>query len=90
MFAQMRAERRRFAAKFQAEGERDASRIRAEASLEAERFERTVTRQRPVSAANPPHTLRRRTPTRIASTRSSIGSRARSNPSRSSSREARR
>jgi membrane protease subunit HflC len=35
VFAQMRAERRQFAAKFQAEGERDASRIRSEATLEA-------------------------------------------------------
>ena len=35
VFAQMRAERKQFAAKYQAEGEREASRIRAEASLEA-------------------------------------------------------
>ena len=35
VFAQMRAERRQFATKFQAEGEREASKIRAEASLEA-------------------------------------------------------
>jgi membrane protease subunit HflC len=35
VFAQMRAERRQFAAKFQAEGEREASRIRSEATLEA-------------------------------------------------------
>jgi membrane protease subunit HflC len=38
VFAQMRAERRQFAAKFQAEGEREASRIRAEANLEAARI----------------------------------------------------
>jgi modulator of FtsH protease HflC len=35
VFDQMRAERRQFAAKFQAEGEREASRIRSEAQLEA-------------------------------------------------------
>jgi membrane protease subunit HflC len=35
VFEQMRAERRQFAAKFQAEGEREASRIRSEAELEA-------------------------------------------------------
>ena len=35
VFDQMRAERRQFAAKFQAEGEREASRIRSEAELEA-------------------------------------------------------
>jgi len=35
VFAQMRAERKQFAARYQAEGEREASRIRAEASLEA-------------------------------------------------------
>jgi membrane protease subunit HflC len=35
VFAQMRAERKQFAAKYQAEGEREASRIRAEASLQA-------------------------------------------------------
>ena len=35
VFDQMRAERRQFAAKFQAEGEREASRIRSEADLEA-------------------------------------------------------
>jgi modulator of FtsH protease HflC len=38
VFDQMRAERRRFAAKFQAEGEREASRIRSEAELEAARI----------------------------------------------------
>jgi membrane protease subunit HflC len=38
VFEQMRAERRQFAAKFQAEGERDASRIRSEAELEAARI----------------------------------------------------
>jgi len=35
VFQQMRAERRQFAAKFDAEGEREASRIRSEAELEA-------------------------------------------------------
>lgn len=35
VFEQMRAERRQFAAKFQAEGEREASRIRSEADLAA-------------------------------------------------------
>ena len=35
VFEQMRAERRQFAAKFEAEGERDASAIRSEAELEA-------------------------------------------------------
>jgi modulator of FtsH protease HflC len=35
VLAQMRAERRQFAAKFQAEGEQEASRIRTEATLEA-------------------------------------------------------
>jgi modulator of FtsH protease HflC len=35
VFQQMRAERRQFAAKFEAEGEREASRIRSEAELEA-------------------------------------------------------
>lgn len=35
VFAQMRAERRQFAAKFQAEGAREASRITAEANLQA-------------------------------------------------------
>jgi modulator of FtsH protease HflC len=38
VFDQMRAERRRFAAKFQAEGEREASRIRSEAELKAARI----------------------------------------------------
>jgi membrane protease subunit HflC len=38
VFAQMRAERRQFAAKFQAEGEKEASRIRSEADLEAARI----------------------------------------------------
>jgi membrane protease subunit HflC len=38
VFEQMRAERRQFAAKFQAEGEREASRIRSEAELEATRI----------------------------------------------------
>src|SRR5712691_1823490 len=38
VFEQMRAERRQFAAKFQAEGEREASRIRSEADLEAARI----------------------------------------------------
>jgi modulator of FtsH protease HflC len=37
VFEQMRAERRQFAAKFEAEGEREASRIRSEAELEAAR-----------------------------------------------------
>jgi membrane protease subunit HflC len=35
VFEQMRAERRQFAAKFEAEGEREASRIRSEAELDA-------------------------------------------------------
>jgi len=35
VFEQMRAERRQFAARFQAEGDREASRIRSEADLEA-------------------------------------------------------
>src|SRR6202035_5543111 len=35
VFEQMRAERRQFAARFEAEGEREASRIRSEAELEA-------------------------------------------------------
>jgi len=35
VFAQMRAERQQFAAKYRAEGEREASRIRSEAALEA-------------------------------------------------------
>jgi membrane protease subunit HflC len=38
VFAQMRAERRQFAAKFEAEGEREASRIRTEAELAAARI----------------------------------------------------
>ena len=38
VFEQMRAERRQFSAKFQAEGEREASRIRSEADLEAARI----------------------------------------------------
>jgi len=38
VFDQMRAERRQFAARFQAEGEREASRIRSEAQLEAARI----------------------------------------------------
>jgi membrane protease subunit HflC len=38
VFDQMRAERRQFAAKFQAEGELEASRIRSEAELEAARI----------------------------------------------------
>jgi len=38
VFEQMSAERRQFAAKFQAEGEREASRIRSEAELEAARI----------------------------------------------------
>jgi len=38
VFDQMRAERRQFAAKFQAEGDREASRIRSEAQLEAARI----------------------------------------------------
>jgi membrane protease subunit HflC len=38
VFAQMRAERRQFAAKFQAEGQLEASRIRSEAELEAARI----------------------------------------------------
>jgi modulator of FtsH protease HflC len=38
VFNQMRAERRQFAAKFEAEGEREASRIRSEAELEAARI----------------------------------------------------
>src|SRR6202790_2677547 len=38
VFEQMRAERRQFAAKFEAEGEREASRIRSEAELEAARI----------------------------------------------------
>ena len=38
VFEQMRAERRQFAAKFQAEGEKEASRIRSEADLEAARI----------------------------------------------------
>jgi modulator of FtsH protease HflC len=38
VFDQMRAERRQFAARFQAEGEREASRIRSEAELEAARI----------------------------------------------------
>ena len=41
VFDQMRAERRQFAAKFQAEGEREASRIRSEAELEAARIRAT-------------------------------------------------
>ncbi len=41
VFAQMRAERRQFAAKFQAEGEREASRIRSEATLEAAKIRAT-------------------------------------------------
>src|ERR1700730_235301 len=38
VFDQMRAERRQFAAKFEAEGNREASRIRSEAELEAARI----------------------------------------------------
>jgi len=38
VFDQMRAERRQFAARFQAEGEREAGRIRSEAQLEAARI----------------------------------------------------
>ena len=38
VFEQMRAERRQFAAKFEAEGEREASRIRSESELEAARI----------------------------------------------------
>jgi membrane protease subunit HflC len=38
VFDQMRAERRQFAAKFEAEGSREASRIRSEAELEAARI----------------------------------------------------
>jgi membrane protease subunit HflC len=38
---QMRAERRQFAAKFQAEGDREASRIRSEATLEAAKIRAT-------------------------------------------------
>ena len=38
VFEQMRAERRQFAAKFEAEGNREASRIRSEAELEAARI----------------------------------------------------
>jgi membrane protease subunit HflC len=38
VFDQMRAERRQFAAKFEAEGELEASRIRSEAELEAARI----------------------------------------------------
>lgn len=38
VFQQMRAERRQFAARFEAEGEREASRIRSEADLEAARI----------------------------------------------------
>jgi modulator of FtsH protease HflC len=38
VFQQMRAERRQFAARFEAEGEREASRIRSEAELEAARI----------------------------------------------------
>jgi len=38
VFEQMRAERRQFAAKFQAEGDKEASRIRSEAELEAARI----------------------------------------------------
>lgn len=38
VFEQMRAERRQFAARFQAEGDREASRIRSEADLEAARI----------------------------------------------------
>ncbi|MGD1096506.1 MAG: protease modulator HflC [Bryobacteraceae bacterium] len=38
VFDQMRAERRQFAARFQAEGEREASRIRSEAEVEAARI----------------------------------------------------
>jgi membrane protease subunit HflC len=41
VFAQMRAERRQFAAKFQAEGEREASRIRSEATLDAAKIRAT-------------------------------------------------
>ncbi|HVV82180.1 MAG TPA: protease modulator HflC [Kofleriaceae bacterium] len=41
VFAQMRAERAQFAAKFQAEGEREASRIRSEATLEAAKIRAT-------------------------------------------------
>ena len=38
VFDQMRAERRQFAAKYQAEGQQEASRIRSEADLEAARI----------------------------------------------------
>jgi modulator of FtsH protease HflC len=41
VFEQMRAERRQYAAKFQAEGELEASRIRSEADLEAARIRAT-------------------------------------------------
>lgn len=41
VFEQMKAERRQFAAKFQAEGEREASRIRSEATLEAAKIRAT-------------------------------------------------
>jgi len=41
VFEQMRAERRQFAAKFDAEGAREASRIRSEAELEAARIRAT-------------------------------------------------
>lgn len=39
VFEQMRAERRQFAAKFEAEGQKEASRIRSEATLEAARIQ---------------------------------------------------
>jgi modulator of FtsH protease HflC len=45
VFDQMRAERRQFAAKFEAEGELEASRIRSEAELEAARIRAKATEE---------------------------------------------
>ena len=86
VFDQMRAERRQFAAKFEAEGEREASRIRSEAELEAARIrakgaEEEARIRGEVGGAGR-EDLRRRAPHR---SRSSTGSRARSIRSTSSS-----
>lgn len=78
VFEQMRAERRQFAAKFQAEGEREASRIHSEADLEAARITAKGAEEEARIRGNRPRRSLRFMVTHTGSIRSCTSSRARS------------
>ena len=90
VFDQMRAERRQFAAKYEAEGQQEASRIQSEAQLEAARIEAKAAEETARIRGESQRRSPRPIPMRIASTRICTGSRGRWTRSISSSPGARR